>query len=354
MCFPPAQRQCQPEDRRQAESLKCEAKPVYLGVTLDRSLTYHDHLMKTATKVRTRNNIISRLAGSTWGAQTSTLRTAALALCFSVAEYCAPVWCRSAHVNLVDVQLNTTLRTITGTLRSTPIPWLPVLSNIVPASFRRQEAVSRVIGQIQANTNIPSFEAIFNPPRVRLLSKPCVAGVTWPRVLFLVLLERRLVGSNYLERFPCRGLIGSPSWVWFGALRLGLTQPLPHWSWQGVRRASTSGASRTIHSAPVAASRRCPTLSTSVRWRNSTVASGLSTALTAKQLSGFAREAHAKKKKMVTFVHPQINLLESVKRSFTRRSPECSHLFYIDRLTFLKLHADSWTTSSYSRFDYVL
>ena len=61
---------------------------------------------------------------------------------------------------------------------------------------------------------------------------PCVAGVTWPRVLFLVLLERRLVGSNYLERFPCRGPIGSPSWVWFGALRLGLTQPLPHWSWQ--------------------------------------------------------------------------------------------------------------------------
>jgi len=157
--------------RLNGQSLKCETKPVYLGVTLDRSLTYHDHLMKTAAKVRTRNNIISRLAGSTWGAQTSTLRTAALALCFSVAEYCAPVWCRSAHVNLVDVQLNTTLRTITGTLRSTPLPWLPVLSNIVPASFRRQEAVSRVIGQIQANTNLPSFEDIFNPPRVRLLSR---------------------------------------------------------------------------------------------------------------------------------------------------------------------------------------
>ena len=46
--FPPAQRQCQPEDRRQlnGQSLKCETKPVYLGVTLDRSLTYHDHLMK--------------------------------------------------------------------------------------------------------------------------------------------------------------------------------------------------------------------------------------------------------------------------------------------------------------------
>ena len=70
----------------------------------------------------------------------------------------------------------------------------------------------------------------------------------------------------------------------------------------GVRRASTSGASRTIHSAPVAASRRCPTLSTSVRWRNSTVASGLSTALTAKQLSGFAREAHAKKREWIMHI----------------------------------------------------
>ena len=37
--------------RLNGQSLKCETKPVYLGVTLDRSLTYHDHLMKTAAKV---------------------------------------------------------------------------------------------------------------------------------------------------------------------------------------------------------------------------------------------------------------------------------------------------------------
>ena len=29
-----------------------------------------------------------------------------------------------------DVQLNSTMRLIFGTLRSTPLPWLPVLSNI--------------------------------------------------------------------------------------------------------------------------------------------------------------------------------------------------------------------------------
>ena len=46
------------------------------------SVSSHDSTFTHAAKVRTRNYIISRLAGSTWGAQTSTLRTAALALCF--------------------------------------------------------------------------------------------------------------------------------------------------------------------------------------------------------------------------------------------------------------------------------
>ena len=39
--------------------------PKYLGVTLDRTLTYKNHLQNTAAKIRTRNNIIQKLAGST-------------------------------------------------------------------------------------------------------------------------------------------------------------------------------------------------------------------------------------------------------------------------------------------------
>ena len=64
------------------------------------------------------------------GRQCHTLRSSALVLCYSAAEYCAPVWSRSAHTSRVDVQLNSTMRLISGTLRSTPLPWLPVLSNI--------------------------------------------------------------------------------------------------------------------------------------------------------------------------------------------------------------------------------
>jgi hypothetical protein len=39
---------------------------------------------------------------------------------YSTAEYCCPVWKDSAHVNTIDAQLNTTLRIIPGTLKSTP------------------------------------------------------------------------------------------------------------------------------------------------------------------------------------------------------------------------------------------
>jgi len=85
--------------------LRHECHPTYLGVTLDRTLSY---------------NLLMKLAGSTWGASANTLRSSALALCYSAAEYCAPVWSRSAHTSQVDVQLNSNMRLISGTLRSTP------------------------------------------------------------------------------------------------------------------------------------------------------------------------------------------------------------------------------------------
>jgi len=45
-----------------------------------------------------------KLASSTWGTSANTLWSSALALCYSAAEYCAPVWSRSAHTSQVNVQ----------------------------------------------------------------------------------------------------------------------------------------------------------------------------------------------------------------------------------------------------------
>jgi len=77
--------------------LRHDCHPTYLGVTLDRTLSYREHLTKTAGKLKNQNNLLIKLAASTWGASANTLQSSALALCYSAAEYCAPVWSCSAQ-----------------------------------------------------------------------------------------------------------------------------------------------------------------------------------------------------------------------------------------------------------------
>ena len=82
------------------------SKPQGLGVTLDRSLMYRRHLESLRKKLTSRVALLRRFAGSGLGAGATTLRTATLALVHSTAEYCAPVWCRSAHTRLIDPTIN--------------------------------------------------------------------------------------------------------------------------------------------------------------------------------------------------------------------------------------------------------
>ena len=78
--------------------------------------------------------------GSVWGAGAKTLRIATLSLVYSTSEYCAPVWCRSAHTRLIDSVLNDALRMVTGCLRPTPTDHLPILLGIQPAELCRMVA----------------------------------------------------------------------------------------------------------------------------------------------------------------------------------------------------------------------
>ena len=87
--------------------------PKYLGVTLDRRLSYKTHIHNTGMKVATRNNLLKKLAYSKWGINWGTVRATALAPCYSTAEYAAPVWDMSAHAHLLNPELNQACRAIT-------------------------------------------------------------------------------------------------------------------------------------------------------------------------------------------------------------------------------------------------
>ena len=114
--------------------------PTYLGVKLDRSLTFRHHLVVLRKKLSSRFTLLRRLVGSRWGAGAKTLRIATLSLVYSTAEYCVPVWCCSAHTRLIDSVLNDALHIVTKCLRPTPTDHLPVLSVIQPSELRRMGA----------------------------------------------------------------------------------------------------------------------------------------------------------------------------------------------------------------------
>ena len=109
----------------------------YLGVKLDRSLTFRHYLVALRKKLSSRVTLLRRLVGLGWGAGAKTLRIATLSLVYLTAEYCAPVWCRSAYTRLNVSVLNDALLIVTGCLRPTPTDHLTILSGIQPAELRR-------------------------------------------------------------------------------------------------------------------------------------------------------------------------------------------------------------------------
>ena len=154
--------------------------PKYLGVTLDRTLSFKRHLTKLRGKVASRNNIINKLVATSWGMNAKTLRISALAMVFSTAEYCCPVWINSHHTSLLDTVLNSTMQIISGTVRSTPRAWLPALSNIAPADIRRKKALLREFNKATADSNQPLFNDLKElvPDRLKSRKPPMRTAAT--------------------------------------------------------------------------------------------------------------------------------------------------------------------------------
>jgi hypothetical protein len=106
-----------------------------------------------------------------WGSNAQTMGTASLALVYSSAEYCAPVWLNSAHCHKLDVQLNSVMRLITDTVKSTELQWLPVLSNIAPPKLWREAALFRELKNSWINGKSLLCEQVQDVPALRLRSR---------------------------------------------------------------------------------------------------------------------------------------------------------------------------------------
>ena len=87
-------------------------------------------------KVATRNNLLRKLANSKWGISNHANANANASTIRTTAEYAVPVWARSHHARVLDSELHTACRAITGCLKPTNVENLYLLAVIAPPDIR--------------------------------------------------------------------------------------------------------------------------------------------------------------------------------------------------------------------------
>ena len=106
-------------------------------------MSYKEHIQKLKCKASARHNILRKLSNTKWGAKPATIKTTALALCYSTAEYACSVWERSTHVSKLDPAVNEACRSITRCLRPTSAENVYLVAGVRRATTSRQEIIQQ-------------------------------------------------------------------------------------------------------------------------------------------------------------------------------------------------------------------
>lgn len=128
----------------------------YLGVTLDRYLSFGVHLKDVRRKVQERLNMIKVLSGIRNGTHPETMVRIYKALFRSIMEYGCGVHNNAAPTNrkMLTVLNNQCLRQVTGASKSTPLNALAALSGQEPIDLRQEYVTAREIARCVSRDNI--------------------------------------------------------------------------------------------------------------------------------------------------------------------------------------------------------
>ena len=107
--------------------------PTFLGVTLDRTLTFRPQEEAVKARALGRVLIMSALASKEWGWSRKSLRTIYTATVHSVLHYCGASWqpwLAKSNLQILERAQNNALRAMTGQMSDTPMEYLRLEAGI--------------------------------------------------------------------------------------------------------------------------------------------------------------------------------------------------------------------------------
>ena len=108
--------------------------PTFLGVMLDRTLTFRPQAEAVRARALGRVRILSALASKEWGWGSRNLRTIYMATVHSVLHYCGAAWqpwLAKSNMQILEPAQHRVLRVMTGQLSDTPLEYLRLEAGII-------------------------------------------------------------------------------------------------------------------------------------------------------------------------------------------------------------------------------
>ena len=127
------------------EKVQKQDNPTYLGVKLDRKLTWNPHIADMENKSIKKLAIMRKLAGTKWGANQKVLKQVYTGAVRPHLEYASSSWATAAKTSTLklDKVQNAGLRLITGGIKTTPVSAMEKEAQLHTLEERRQEKLLR-------------------------------------------------------------------------------------------------------------------------------------------------------------------------------------------------------------------
>ena len=152
------------------QTLLAEDNPTYLGVTFDKRLTWRQQTEKAEARAKVRLTLMKKLAGTTWGADTVTLKRLYTGRVRPVLEYGMTAWGTTAKSNFdrVSKVQNQATRIITGAMKSTPIMELETITGLQSLDDRRDLKLLSQAAKFKRLQDHPMRQRLSQPTKGRL------------------------------------------------------------------------------------------------------------------------------------------------------------------------------------------